>query len=152
MAESYKMTFENLISVIEDVVSQGGVTGFSPAGRSMLPTIRGGIDFVTVGPAGDIKKYDIVLYRRANGKIVLHRAVTVEKDFFVMCGDNQFQLEYPIVKSQIIGKLCTVRRGKKVIDLENPGYLYRLYVRLWDLRLILDKGIYYLRKLKKRLF
>ena len=151
MAKANSFEFEDYISILEEMISNGESVNFTPGGRSMLPSIRAGRDSVTVSPAGDIKKYDIALYRRANGKFVLHRIVIAEKDYFVMCGDNQFQLEYPVTKEQIIGKVSAIKRKGKLINTENPGFGYKLYIKLWDLRLVLDKGIYYLRKLKRGL-
>lgn len=151
MAKANDFVFDDFISVLEDVVAGGESVNFSPKGKSMLPTIRENIDSVIISPAQEIKKYDIVLYRRKNGKIVLHRVVIAHKDYFVMCGDNQFQLEYPITREQVIGKISAIKRKDKLINIENPNLLYKAYTRLWDLRLALDKGIYYLRKIKRGL-
>ena len=70
-------SFEEMMCTLEGIVANGGSMSFIPAGKSMLPTIRDKKDLVTISPANDIKKYDIVLYRRKNGKYVLHRVVKI---------------------------------------------------------------------------
>ncbi len=149
MESDSKPTFKDFILVLKDAVQNGETVNFIPNGKSMLPTILPGIDTVSVCSPDNLKKYDIILYRRKNGKIVLHRIVITHKDYYVLCGDNQFQLEYPIVKEQIIGKLSQITKRNKAINLESPGFLYKLYVCIWDLRLILDKALYHIIKLKK---
>ena len=151
METDNKPTFQDFILVLEQAVKNGETVSFKPNGNSMLPTILPKIDTVTVTKPKNLKKYDIILYRRKNGKIVLHRIVIAHKDYYVLCGDNQFQLEYPISDSQIIGKLSLITKKNKTINLESPGLFYKFYIRLWDLRLILDKALYHMIMLKKAL-
>lgn len=140
-------TFEEMMCTLEKIVASGGSMAFVPSGKSMLPTIRDRKDMVTISPANDIKKYDIVLYRRKNGKVVLHRVVKVlENDTYMMCGDSQFLLEYPVARKDIVGKVSHITRGKFEIDCENLSFALKVYVRLWDLRLILYKMLYDLKK------
>ena len=142
-------SFEEMMCTLEGIVAKGGSMSFIPAGKSMLPTIRDKKDLVTISPANDIKKYDIVLYRRKNGKYVLHRVVKIlNNNSYMMCGDSQFLLEYPVERQYIIGKVSKIKRGKRETDCENLKFFENLYVHLWDLRLILDKGLYIL-KMKK---
>ncbi len=142
------ISFDSIISILEGRVNQGESMSFSPAGRSMLPTIRNKSDLVTISPIDELKKYDIVLYRRKSGKIVLHRIVKLMgDDEYVLCGDSQFLLEYPISREQIIGVVSSIVRSGKLIDCRKPPLLYRIYVILWHKRLLLDLLLYELKML-----
>ncbi|MBO5939449.1 MAG: S24/S26 family peptidase [Clostridia bacterium] len=120
------------IGVIEEVLESGGEFLLSPKGTSMLPLIVQGEDRVVLKKYGSVspKKYDIAFYRRANGAFVLHRILKIKKDgTFVMCGDNQTQLEYGILPEQLIGYVSLIHKGERTID---PTSLrYRCYVCIW---------------------
>ncbi len=121
---------EEFAGPIGSVLESGGEFRFMPRGTSMLPYLREGRDVVAiVRIEGAIKKHDIVLYRRKNGKYVLHRVVGLEALGYVMCGDNQIMPERGISGEQIIGKVAVVYRGGKPI--EPARFPSRLYSRLW---------------------
>ncbi len=147
--EERSKNFRDFEKVVRNSLEKGNSISFSPAGKSMLPTIRSKKDLIIVSPFNKIEKYDVVLYLRKNGSIILHRVVKViDEDNFVMCGDFQFLLEYPVNKSQILGVVTSIERNGKIIDCKKRNFLYNLYVHIWDLRLVLDKGLYFLKKLK----
>ena len=51
---------------------------FSPRGISMLPMLRQEIDSVVLSAIPDrLEKYDLPLYRRDDGKYVLHRILCI---------------------------------------------------------------------------
>lgn len=146
-----EFSFESLISVLESRVKEGESMSFSPAGTSMLPTIRNQTDLVTISPAKSLKKHDIILYRRKSGKIVLHRIVKlIDKDTYILCGDSQFTLEYPIIRDQVIGVVSSFVRKGNLIDCENPSILYKTYVYIWHKRLVLDLLLYSLKTFLKK--
>ena len=90
-----KINLEDMFPVIMEQISSGGDFVFGPKGISMLPLIKQGEDSVVISPVKEpLKKYDVPLYRRANGQFVLHRIVAVRKDGYVLCGDNQYEREY----------------------------------------------------------
>lgn len=97
------MTYEMLEPIIREKLSMGGRVIIKPKGTSMLPLIRQGIDEVELSPlpSGRLKKYDIPFYKRKNGQFVLHRIVRVKKDSYVLCGDNQNELEFGITDDMI---------------------------------------------------
>ena len=76
-----------------------------------------------------LKRGDVVLYRRLKGILVLHRIWKVKGDGFYMVGDNQMELEGPLDKDQIRGKLVAIVRKGKTISVTNPFYLF--YSRTW---------------------
>lgn len=115
--------------LITDCLSRGQSVSFSPRGISMLPMLRQGLDSVTLSPvSGRLKKYDIPLYRRADGHYVLHRIVAC-KDVYTCIGDNQYQYEYGIAHAQVIGVVSAFCRGGKQYSVNHAGY--QLYCRIW---------------------
>ena len=78
---------------IEEQLKNGGTYVSTTSGSSMRPMLRDRRDRVIVTAIGDreLKKYELPLYRRADGKYVLHRIIGVKEDCYVIRGDNTFQ-------------------------------------------------------------
>ena len=93
---SNKIELSELWPVIEEVILSGGEFHFTPYGTSMLPLIRPGQDSVVFVLPDELKKTDIVLYKRRDGSFILHRIMLIQKDNYIMCGDNQNYLERDI--------------------------------------------------------
>ena len=121
---------------------------FSPKGISMLPLIREGKDSVVLEkPDGMLAPYDIALYRRADGKYVLHRIVAVDRNGRYVCmGDNQIAKEFGITHDQVIAKVMGINRGRHQVNLD--GCFYRSYCKLWYHG---RRGIRLLRRAKQKL-
>ena len=151
MNKSICVDLEELLPVIEEKLSNGGTFMFSPKGESMLPTIRPNIDSVTVSPVADrLEKYDLPLYRRDNGQFVIHRVISVKKNSYVMCGDNQVIPEYNISDRHIIGIVTSIHRPDKIISVTDEEYLKYVRSHVKKQRKI---GILFLfkRKIKRKL-
>ncbi len=126
----HRVDLIEMLPAMQEMLNAGGEVTFTVEGRSMLPTMTGGRDSVTlVKPKGRLKKYDIPLYRRDNGKFVLHRVVKVTKSGYVMCGDNQYAKEYDITDAHIIGLVTAFKRNGKQIRVKN--FFYKLYSHLF---------------------
>lgn len=119
--------FEDLSEVILEKLQVGAEVSFRIKGRSMEPTLLDGVDIVTIQAQETYKKYDIVLYL-VRGKWILHRIHKVLEDVYLICGDNQIQLE-TVQKSCIVGKVIRVQRGKKVRRVDS--FKHHVWVRLW---------------------
>jgi hypothetical protein len=126
-----RIFLSELNPLIEETLQGGGEVAFSPAGNSMRPMLRSRQDkIVLVKPPDNLKRYDIPLYQRDNGKFVLHRVVDVKKEGYALCGDHQWQVEYGVKHEQIIGVVKAFYRGDKYIDC-GASKVYRLYCLLW---------------------
>ena len=125
----YKTGLEEILPVMQEVISEGGKFSFFPLGNSMKPFIRAGKDSVHVVKADAPEKYDIVLYRRMSGMFVLHRIVEVNDDGYVMCGDNQWTKEYGITGDMIIAKVSEIVRDGKAISCSSKKYMF--WVHVW---------------------
>lgn len=118
---------EELVGLMLEVFESGGQFSFLPRGTSMLPLLRQDIDTVTVKAPEAPSKGDIILYRRKNGKYVLHRIIGSDKNGFILCGDNQFVREHGITNESIIAVAERIDRGGTVLELSSPTLIYRLY-------------------------
>lgn len=146
---------EILGEIIKEQLNHGGRVRFTPKGVSMLPMLRDNEDVVLLEkPKRKLKKYDLPLYQRADGKYILHRVVDVLADgTYVMCGDNQVILEYGIADEHIVGVVSEFeRKGKKysVVDKTYCAYC-RCWVALLSVRRVCRRGRVYLGKVKRKL-
>ncbi len=108
------LSLERLFPIIQEQLDNGGSARFTIHGTSMLPMLKDGRHSVHLKkPSAPLKKYDIIFYRRDDGKFVLHRIVGIKKDGYVCRGDNQIDNEYPVKKEWVIGILVDYTEGGK---------------------------------------
>ena len=109
--------------IIRALLAKGEVFSFCPHGTSMLSTIHPGQDSVSIvsldGRAG---LFDILLYRRPNGKFVLHRVIAVGEEDYTLCGDNRVEIEYGVKDDWVIGVLSEIHypNGKTLLRGTKP--------------------------------
>ena len=122
------------IDVIDEILSGDGEFRMYPKGTSMLPLIVQGRDSVVLRRRNGVpaKKHDIAFYRRDNGQFVLHRVMKVEADgTYVMCGDNQTELEPGVRPDQIIGYVSRLYKAEKVRNMNSISYRTYLLFYCW---------------------
>ena len=120
---------EQLMPLFKERLGKGQTVRFMPRGISMLPMLRQGIDSVVLSPVPEqLKKYDLPLYQRENGKFILHRIVETG-DTYTCLGDNQFDKEYGVSHDQMIGLVTAFYRGEKYHSVNELGY--KIYCRAW---------------------
>ena len=144
----YETRMEALMPLISERLDAGQTVRFSPMGVSMLPMLRQGIDSVELSPVPEtLKKYDLPLYRRADGHYVLHRIVAVDETYTCI-GDNQFEYEYGVEHDQMLAVVTSFYRRERRWHVTAPAY--RLYCCFWDIsrpvRLIWRRGKNWLRR------
>ncbi|MEE0266154.1 MAG: S24/S26 family peptidase [Acutalibacteraceae bacterium] len=110
----------------------------------MLPLLKQGRDLFIVKKKTQnrCKKYDVVLFKRADNKYVLHRIIKVNKDDYTIRGDNCVNKEYGVTDENILGVMTSFIRKGKEYTVENK--LYKIYSVLWC-------KLYFLRKLYQKL-
>lgn len=145
----YFVPLDALMPLFREQWDKGASVRFSPRGTSMLPMLRQGVDTVTLSPLpAELKKYDLPLYRTAEGKYVLHRIVRVEGERYTCMGDNLFVPEPGLGREQMLALVTAFTRGTKEHRVTEPGY--RLYCCLWHrsrpLRRFWRRGIRWLRR------
>ena len=109
--------------MIKKAIDNGEEFNLITAGTSMLPMLRDRKDTVVLAEKkGKLRKYDLPLYKRADGSFVLHRIVGIEKDGYKMSGDNHLMIEYPVTDEQIIAVTTAFIRDGKRISTSSMGY------------------------------
>ncbi len=131
-------------SSIEQTIDEKGSLLIIPYGHSMWPLLRSGIDPVYLKKPVILRKYDVILFRRNQAQLVLHRIVAVGKDSYLICGDAESGREW-IRPEQVKAVMGGFYRGKAYIGCDHP--LYRIYVQLWCAAYPLRVGLLYLHAL-----
>ena len=138
------LQLNELMPTIRERLEQGNTVRFMPRGISMLPMLRQGVDSVVLSAAPDkLKKYDLPLYQRMDGKYILHRIIDVGDEYYACIGDNQFRVALGVARLQIIAIVTGFYRKDRYVSTEN--LFYQLYCRFWhytrDLRYLWRKAV-----------
>ena len=89
----------------------------------MLPMLNEKKDLVRMVPVTErLKPYDIPLYRRPSGQLVLHRIIDVKKRHYIICGDNRTIAE-KVPFSWVIAVVEGYYKGELYISCQDPEYL-----------------------------
>ena len=132
------MDVKKEITDFDVALKENGKLVFAPHGSSMLPMLKDGQNIVVILPVektDELKKYDVVFYKRDNGNFVLHRIIAVKKGYFLCCGDNQTWRE-KVSPERIFGYLAGFYKDNAYIDARaDKEYLKyakrRVASRLW---------------------
>ena len=103
---------------IEQLLKNGSAVKLKPQGYSMYPLFLPGRDEAVIEHCvpSELHRGDVILYRRVQGILVLHRICRITRDGFYLVGDNQTEVEGPLSPEQIHGKLTGVVRNGKSLD------------------------------------
>ncbi len=128
------MTYTMPLEAVAATLAEGSAAEITVVGSSMYPLFRSGRDSVCLRPISAAPKIgDIILYRRKNGKYVMHRIVGKNADGFILAGDNQMQKEYAVTADMVIARADTIIRSTDNGDKRIPvtALWYRVYTLLW---------------------
>ena len=135
---------------IERSIKELGYAVAPIAGTSMMPLLKEGRDRVELEPCSQerLKKGDVVLYKKNEGTLVLHRIIKTENgEFFTVLGDHQFKNAERVNKNQIIAVACGFFiKGRYVTE---KTRWYRLYKKIWLCNLNFRRIILAVLSLKK---
>lgn len=136
--------------IIEKTVSSGGTMPLVVTGNSMRPFMKDGRDTVWLEACKekDCKRGKILLFRREDGKFVLHRVRKVKPGgILVMNGDAQYWCE-EIKKEQALAVVTHIEtNGKKQ---SCNSFTYRFKTEVWQILKPLRPYIFrILHKIKK---
>ncbi len=129
MFKSFKPSIKEIGPLIEAAISSGKDARLTVTGFSMYPLFYNGRDDVILTGPKNLKKYDVVLYKRPNGSYILHRILKIKGDTLTIAGDNEIQKEYPVAASQVIAVMSSFIRKGKHCSTAAPWYV--IYSRLW---------------------
>lgn len=116
---------------IEEALREGKSIQIRPQGYSMYPLLVPGRDEVILRAAdpAELRRGDVVLYRREGSILVLHRIWKKRSDGFYMVGDNQTKVEGPIAAEQVRAIMTGIIRKGRYLPAGNPGY--RFLAAVW---------------------
>ena len=117
------------MSSFEELLVRDGKLIYKTKGVSMRPLLHQNRDLVIIEvPKGRLKVNDVAFYKRGMD-YVLHRVIKVNKDSYVIRGDNTYRIEI-VPDSAILGVLTSFVHKGKLVSIKNP--LYQCYVRIWN--------------------
>lgn len=129
MSTKKLLSTQELMPLIGDILKTSERVRFTVKGNSMYPILRSDRDEVEVVACENVRKYDVVLYKRKDGSYILHRVLKVKGDILSIAGDFEQELETPVYKDQVIAKVDNIIRGKKIISCKSS--IYKTYCVLW---------------------
>ena len=116
---------------IEEQIGREGYLVSTTAGYSMWPMLKNRRDRVIIRAYKEgerPKQNDLLLYRRGDGKYVLHRALWVDENSCITRGDNTYYLE-EVKQKQILGRVTEFYRKDRHCTVDS-GF-YKTYVWTW---------------------
>lgn len=123
------------------------------SGGSMTPFLVHQRDTVYLSKVNSkLKRGDMVLYQRDNGRYVLHRILRVEGDLYTMIGDAQVHPEPGIRKDQVRAVVTAVRRKGALLQRGNFwwDFFEKTWIRIVPLRPALRKTYSHFKRLIRR--
>ena len=124
----------------EDVIARQGKLVYTNVGDSMYPLIQPHDLLVIEAVKKPLQRFDIPLYKRDNGRYVLHRIMRIKNGEYLMCGDNRCSLERGITDRHIIGVLTAIIRNGRTLPVQPPE------PRLWYRSMLYRRLVFKLRK------
>lgn len=123
---SPELVMEPLLNLLEETSAVPLVI----SGSSMTPFLAPGRDTVYLSKVtAPLKRGDMVLYQRQNGRYILHRVFRADEDTYTMVGDAQTVLETGIRKDQIRAIVIAVRRKGKL--LQKGSFWWNFFGNVW---------------------
>ena len=115
---------------MKELVEEGRKVSVTVAGNSMSPFLIHGRDRVFFEkPDRPLKRGDIVLYQRRNGRYIMHRICRAEEEGFYIVGDAQTEIEGPVQREQIFARITQCQRKGRIIA---PGsFWWDFFEKIW---------------------
>ena len=111
-----KISPEELIPELLALLDQAESVPLTISGYSMTPFLLHQRDTVFLSKVTrPLKKGDMILYQRSNGRYVLHRICRVHSGCCDLVGDAQTEIETGIQPDQVLAIVSTVRRKGKIL-------------------------------------
>lgn len=149
----FKPSIKEIAPFIKEAISNGSDARLTVTGYSMYPLLRSGVDDIILTKVIELKKYDVVLFERANGDCIFHRIIKIKDDVLTIAGDNETKKEFPVYKDAVIAKMKAFVRGDKTYSVNSLWYV--LYSRLWlwlfPLRPIMAKAWHDAARLRRKI-
>jgi hypothetical protein len=135
----------DLAPIICEFLAEGKSVTVTARGNSMRPMLCDLRDRLTLSPC-DVDALgigDVIMYKRRDGSIVVHRIVDKDGNNFILMGDCQAYREGNVCPDQVLAKLTAFKRKNKEYSCLDRRYLR--YASFWT-------GSYFWRRVYIRLF
>lgn len=114
------LTHKEFISLAEEILGSGNQLSFTARGSSMSPFIRNG-DTVTLASCGDLLSVgDVVLFKAAEHRMLLHRVVKKQQMGILTMGDTSDSDDGFIPFNNVLGKVIRVSGGGYNFHIKTP--------------------------------
>ncbi len=130
MIEVFNIGRKNVDDIYK-MIKNGASVPIMVTGSSMMPFLKPNSDMVLLEGCSNnsFKAGDILLFRRADGKAVLHRLRKINSNgSLVMNGDSQVYSE-TVMPQDVIARAKKIVKEKKITDCDSKGF--RFMFRLW---------------------
>lgn len=138
-----------LFHEITEQLAIGRQAAFVVTGMSMWPFLCHGRDQVIVNKVdkNTLKKGDIILFRRQDGKYILHRITCINGSKIQTTGDGNYYHDDWIEYMNIIAKVEKVIHNNKEINCQqfHWRFLSHLWMFLFPIRKVMFKTWFHLR-------
>ena len=123
-------TPEELLELLPEVLEAGGTLPLVISGSSMAPFLVHGRDTVYLSKIRKpVKTGDMILYRREQGQLLLHRVCSVDAPGFSLVGDAQTVAESGVKEEQLLAVVTAVNRKGKLLTKRN--LLWMFFEKIW---------------------
>lgn len=121
---------DEYMNMLEGLISEGHEVSLVIAGNSMSPFLIDKRDEIFFkSPWRDVKRGDIVFYKRLTGQYVCHRVYRVKDDGVYLVGDAQQEIEGPLPATCIFALVTKAKRKGKW---QEPGkFWWEFFARVW---------------------
>ncbi len=120
---------EQMMALIKEAISHGQKATLKVVGTSMMPFFKDGLTEVTLAPASDLQRLDVVLFQMQD-KYYLHRIIKMDGMRVTAQGDYLFSKE-EIDQTHIIARVVSFLERGQSVDSRDIHYLRR--VKRWHL-------------------
>lgn len=146
--QKHILSRQALAEAVSASVADGGSFLLTVTGSSMMPALLHERSQVELVQPGDIAPGQIVLVRRGDGSLVLHRVISREGDRLTINGDAQKWTEQADIR-QVLARVSRVCRRGRWYQTGSVGD--KLYYKLWGITRPLRPGIFRVyRKVKRK--
>ena len=125
---------QQVVEPLLGLLDEAAAVPLAVSGSSMTPFLIPGRDTVYLSKVSSpLKRGDMVLYRRDNGRYVLHRILRTDGELYTMLGDAQTVPEPGIRSDQILAVVSAVRRKGRI---QKPGSFWWFFFRTLWIRMV----------------
>lgn len=120
----------NLPSALEAQVRSGKPVVSFTVGDSMEPLLHNRATRVVIRRVDrPLQPGELPLYRRPDGRFIMHRIIRVDAGHYYTRGDNRCGLE-TVPREWVLGVVTEIYRGNRHFPVTHP--VYRAYVKVWN--------------------